>query len=165
MRYYLDLFTPETWAAFRKSGESISGFREKQRKTAERIEPGDIFLCYVVRVSRWCGVLEISSRSFTDTTPIFLEPDPFVIRFRVKPQITLDLEHSIPMLDEHVWSKVSFTQGIRRGAMGWAQFLNLRASLREINAADGKILREMLLSKLRNKNHILFLRQTNGVSD
>jgi len=43
MRYYLDLFTPETWAAFRKHGGTISGFREKQRQSAERIEPGDIF--------------------------------------------------------------------------------------------------------------------------
>jgi hypothetical protein len=43
MRYYLDLFTPETWAAFRKSGGGISGFREKQRKSAERIKSGDVF--------------------------------------------------------------------------------------------------------------------------
>jgi hypothetical protein len=114
MRYYLDLFTPETWAAFRKHGGEIRGFREKQRKSAERIEPGDIFLCYLVRVSRWCGVLQITSKSFTDTTPIFLNPDPFVVRFRVKPLITLDLEQSIPMLDESVWSQVSFTEGIKR---------------------------------------------------
>jgi hypothetical protein len=147
MRYYLDLFTPETWAAFRKNGGAISGFREKQRKSAERVKPGDIFLCYLVRVSRWCGVLEVTSNSFTDTTPIFLTPDPFVVRFRVKPKILLDLEQSIPMLDEQVWSAVSFTEGIKRGVVGWAQFLNLRASLREINPADGKILHELLVEQ------------------
>jgi EVE domain len=144
MRYYLDLFTPETWAAFRKNGSGISGFREKQRKTAERIEPGDVFLCYMVRLSRWCGVLEVTSKHFTDTKPIFSDPDPFVVRFQVKPLVQLDLEQSIPMLDEHVWSQVSFTEGIKRGVVGWAQFLNLRASLREINAADGKILQNLL---------------------
>jgi hypothetical protein len=147
MRYYLDLFTPETWAAFRKHGGGISGFREKQRKSAERIEPGDIFLCYLVRVSRWCGVLQIASKNFTDTTPIFLNPDPFVVRFRVQPLITLDLEQSIPMLDESVWSQVSFTEGIKRGVVGWAQFLNLRASLREIKSDDGKILHNMLVAQ------------------
>ena len=31
--------------------------------------------------------------------------------------------------------------------MGWAQFLNLRASLREINPADGKILEDMLVEQ------------------
>jgi hypothetical protein len=51
------------------------------------------------------------------------------------------------MLDEHVWSQVSFTKGIKRGVMGWAQFLNLRASLREINTADGKILHDMLIGQ------------------
>jgi hypothetical protein len=147
MRYYLDLFTPETWAAFRKHGGGISGFREKQRKSAERIEPGDIFLCYLVRVSRWCGVLQITSKNFTETTPIFSNPDPFVVRFRVQPLITLDLEQSIPMLDESVWSQVSFTEGIKRGVVGWAQFLNLRASLREINTDDGKILHNMLVAQ------------------
>jgi hypothetical protein len=45
------------------------------------------------------------------------------------------------------WSRVSFTEGVKRGVMGWAQFLNLRASLREINAADGKILHNMLIEQ------------------
>jgi hypothetical protein len=147
MHYYLDLFTPETWAAFKKNGSGISGFREKQRKSAERIKSGDIFLCYLVRVSRWCGVLEVTSNTFTDTSPIFSDPDPFVVRFKVKPLVTLELEQSIPMLDEHVWSQVSFTEGVKRGVVGWAQFLNLRASLREINAADGKILQDMLVEQ------------------
>jgi hypothetical protein len=94
--FYLDLFTPETWEGFKAHGASISGFREKQRKTAERIKVGDIFLCYVVRLSRWCGVLEVESPLFLDSTPIFSNPDPFVVRFRVKQIATLDFEHSIP---------------------------------------------------------------------
>jgi hypothetical protein len=147
MNYYLDLFTPETWAAFRNHGCEISGFRENQRKSAERIKPGDIFLCYLVRLSRWCGVLKITSGTFTDTAPIFSDPDPFVIRFRVKPLVTLDLEQSIPMLDEQIWSQLSLTEGIKRGVVGWAQFVNLRASLREINAHDGKILHDMLVEQ------------------
>lgn len=51
------------------------------------------------------------------------------------------------MLDESVWSQVSFTEGIKRGVVGWAQFLNLRASLREIKADDGKILHNMLVAQ------------------
>ena len=38
MRYYLDLFTPETWAAFRKHGGGISGFREKGMTNHLQIE-------------------------------------------------------------------------------------------------------------------------------
>jgi hypothetical protein len=146
--FYLDLFTPETWEGFKAHGASISGFREKQRKTAERIKVGDIFLCYVVRLSRWCGVLEVESPLFLDSTPIFSNPDPFVVRFRVKQIATLDFEHSIPILDSAVWSKLTLTKDIERGAPSWAQIANLRSSLRSISEADGQFLRELLTQQL-----------------
>src|SRR4051794_24182731 len=110
MNYYLNLFTPETWDAFRSHGATISGFRERQRKTADRLQAGDIFLCYLVRVSRWCGVLEITSSVFVDSTPIFADPDPFVLRFRVLPKVALNLDHSIPILEPSVWSALTITK-------------------------------------------------------
>src|SRR5215470_11264166 len=109
MSYFLDLFTPETWDAFRAHGAKISGFRERQRRSAERMKPGDIFLCYVVRLSRWCGVLEVESNYFMDSAPIFATPDPFIIRFHVKPRAILALEQSIPILEEEVWLRLSLT--------------------------------------------------------
>jgi hypothetical protein len=147
MAYYLDLFTPDTWAGFRRNGGTISGFRERQIKSAEKIKPGDIFLCYLVRVSRWCGVLKVTSTHFTDNTPIFSDPDPFTVRFRVEPLIVLDLEQSIPILDVEVWSQLALTKGVKRGVVGWAQFVNLRASLREINVPDGETLVELLTAQ------------------
>ena len=90
MAYFLDLFTPETWEGFRKHGSGISGFRERQRTTASRVKPGDVLLCYLVRLSRWCGALEVASPAFTDAAPIFSDPDPFVVRFHVKPLVLLE---------------------------------------------------------------------------
>jgi hypothetical protein len=55
------------------------------------------------------------------------------------------------MLDEQVWGRVSFTQGVKRGVVGWAQFLNLRASLREINPADGNILHNLLIEQAQKQ--------------
>ena len=64
MNYWLDLFTPFTWTRFRNHGEDISGFRHRQRKAAfERVKKGDLLLCYLVKVSRWCGVLEVASEA------------------------------------------------------------------------------------------------------
>jgi hypothetical protein len=80
MSYYLDLFTPETWAAFREHAAKVSGFREHQRKTADHVRPGDKFICDLVRLSRWCGILEVKSKAFVDSSPIFSDPDPFIIR-------------------------------------------------------------------------------------
>lgn len=144
MNYFLDLFTPETWDAFREHGAKISGFRERQRKSAERVRSGDIFLCYVVRLSRWCGVLEVESNSFMDSAPIFTDPDPFIIRFQVKPIVILALEQSIPILEEEVWSRLSLTKGIERGAVGWAQHAKLRASLKQMNDSDGRFIVDLL---------------------
>lgn len=144
MAFYLDLFTPETWSAFRARGGTISGFREKQRKSADKIKQGDIFLCYVVRLSRWSGVLEVVSPLFLDSTPYFTKPDPFVLRFKVRPIVSLELERSIPMLSDAVWSELSLTKDIEKGAPSWAQIANLRASLRQLNNADGQFLQDIL---------------------
>jgi hypothetical protein len=40
MRYWLYLFTPETWNAFRAHRSNVSGFRERQRRTAEGVQLG-----------------------------------------------------------------------------------------------------------------------------
>ena len=99
MAYWLDLFTPYTWGRFQEHGANISGFRPRQRKTAfGRVKQNDKFLCYLVKLSRWCGVLNVSSEAFEDAKPIFSdENDPFSIRFKVNPEILLDYERSIPI--------------------------------------------------------------------
>ncbi len=91
-RYFLDLFTPETWAAFCQNGADVSGFRQRQAGAASLIEPGDVFVCYLTRLSRWCGALTVRSAAFTDDTPIFADPDPFTVRFKVEALVLLPPE-------------------------------------------------------------------------
>jgi hypothetical protein len=55
MNYWLDLFTGTTWHEFLQAGANISGFRERQRETARRVQPGDILLCYLTGVMGWCA--------------------------------------------------------------------------------------------------------------
>ena len=53
---------------------------------AERVRPGDRFICYITKLSRWAGVLEVTSELFVDETPrFFVSDDPFVVRFKVRP--------------------------------------------------------------------------------
>jgi hypothetical protein len=100
------------------------------------VKPGDILLCYLVKLSRWCGSLEVKSDAFEDSTPIFAdENDPFPIRFKVTPQVMLDFEHAIPI--ENLWSELSFTNQLRFGSVGWAQAAKLRQSLISISNEDG----------------------------
>jgi hypothetical protein len=61
---------------------------------------GDILACYIVRLSRWSGLLKVASPAFMDTAPVFDNPDPFVWRFKVEPLVVLDLQHSIPIYND-----------------------------------------------------------------
>jgi hypothetical protein len=142
MTYWLDLFAPHTWERFQSHGASISGFRPRQRKTAfERVKQGDKFLCYLVKLSRWCGVLEVSSDAFEDMTPIFAdENDPYSIRFKVTPVVLLDFAHSIPIEVPALWEHMSFTKDIAAGSVGWAHSAGLGQSLVEIAKNDGELI-------------------------
>ena len=98
MTYYIDLFSPETYEAFTRSTQGLSGFRMRHKGMAERIKAGDVFACYVTRVSRWCGLLEIIEGPFIDNSPIFVpEDDPFVVRFKVRPKVWLPIDQSLPI--------------------------------------------------------------------
>ena len=94
--YWLDLFTGKTWEEFIAAGSNVSGFRESRWKTVQRISPGDYLLCYVTGVSRFIGVLEATSEPFQDDEPIWRDED-FPCRIRVKPIITVDKEHAVPV--------------------------------------------------------------------
>jgi EVE domain len=117
------LVHPLTWTRFRNHGADISGFRRRQRKAAvERVRKGDLLLCYLVKLSRWCGVLEVTSEAFEDHSPIFADTeDPFTIRFHVKPRTLLDFEKAIPIEQPELWDHLSFTRDIEVGSFGWAQ--------------------------------------------
>lgn len=144
MTYWLDLFTPRTWSAFRDHGGTISGFREGQRRSAQRVRCGDKFLCYIVGLSRWCGVLTVDSELFVSNEPYFEDPDPFTYRFKVRPELAFDFDEAVPIFEPHLWSKLSLTRDIPGRVPGWAQTANLRASLREIDPSDAKIIIEAL---------------------
>ena len=144
MGYFTDLFTPETWKGFRDHGAEVSGFRERQRTAAEHVSKGDILCCYLVKLSRWCGLLEVTSDIFIDATPIFSDPDPFVVRFKVRPIVLLDPELSIPIFDDALWPTLSITRELPKGVVGWAQFASMRNSLRPLTAADGDVLVKVL---------------------
>jgi hypothetical protein len=95
--YYTDLFSPETYEAFARSPRVISGFRLNQQPHAQRVKPGDKFVCYMTKLSRWYGVLEVQSACFLDETPLFYaSDDPFVVRFKTGPIVWLSKGMSLP---------------------------------------------------------------------
>lgn len=146
MAYYLDLFSPETYEIFTKSNRDISGFRVRQQNAASRIAVGDKLICYMTKLSRWVGVLEVMSECFRDDKPLFYETDdPFVIRFRVKPLAWLPKEKAIPIRDERVWGRLSFTRNYARDYPYWTG--KFRSSLNQLDEQDGRFLEELILAQ------------------
>ncbi|MBI5035480.1 MAG: EVE domain-containing protein [Chloroflexi bacterium] len=146
MGYYLDLFSPETYEAFSKSNQDISGFRPRQQHAASKIHPGDKLVCYMTKLSRWIGILEVTSECFRSDTPLFYEKDdPFVIRFKVKAIAWLSKEKSIPMRDERVWRKISFTRDYDLDYAYWTG--KFRNSLNRLEEEDGQFLEQFILKQ------------------
>lgn len=146
MAYYLDLFSPATYEAFSKSDRTISGFRPRQRAAAQRIKSGDRLVCYMTKLSRWIGILEVESGPFEDSTPIFYpDDDPFTIRFRVKPIHWLPLEKCVPIHEDEVWKQLSFTRDQSKNTSNWTG--KLRGSLVQLSAQDGRFLEQLLAAQ------------------
>ena len=149
MAYILDLFTPETWLAFCDKGATVTGFRERHRRLAsERVTQGDVFLCYLTRLSRWCGALQVNSEVYRDDSPIFEDPDPFTVRFKVKPIVVLDPESAIPIYDDKVWSQLTMTKQYMKRTSTWTGFF--RGSLNIIEEDDGRYLVDLLKNQQLN---------------
>jgi len=96
--YWLDLFTGTTWQQFLDAGGEVSGFREGRWKTVQKIKPGDVLLCYLTGLSRWVGLLEVTSEPFKDDAPIW-GPDEFPCRVRVRILSALTPETAVPVLE------------------------------------------------------------------
>jgi hypothetical protein len=147
--YYLNLFSPETYEAFSKSRCDVSGFRLRHQNAAARVKPGDRLICYMTRLSRWVGLLEVTSSWFKDETPIFYATeDPFVVRLKVKSLAWLAKEKAIPIHDDRVWNTLSFTHGHLKGSSQWTGAV--RTSLKQLNDADARFLEKFILTQASN---------------
>ena len=104
--YWLDLFTGTTWAEFLTAGGDVSGFRPSRRNSVRKIKVGDYLVCYLTGVSRFIGVLEVTSEPYTDPSPIWKD-EPFPERVRVKPVVILTPQTAVPVmeiLDRFTWA-------------------------------------------------------------
>jgi len=148
MAYYLDLFSPETYEAFSRSDRSVSGFRMRQRNVARRIKAGDKLMCYMTKLSRWVGLLQVVDGPFVEETPIFYpDSDPFIVRFHVRPLVWLPVDKAVPIHDDRVWNKLSFTRGQSTRSSSWTG--KLRGSLVQLDDADGAFLESLIQGQVK----------------
>ncbi len=150
MNYYTYLYSPETYESFTRSDRTLAGVRKNQEKAAKRLQVGDRLICYLTKVGRWAGVLEVTSAVFEDSTPRFVpSDDPFVIRFKVDTKVWLPIEKCVPIKERIVWDILSFTNvNHTTSGMGWTGVL--RRSLNRLKDEDGRYLEQLLISQSKD---------------
>jgi len=155
MDYVLNLFTPATWSAFLNHGADITGFSRTHLSRARNlVKPGDTFICYMVRLSRWCGALKVLEGPFEDDTPIFeKQNDPWVVRFRVEQLVSLSAEQAIPIRSDLIWHHLERTKAISLNSPSWPVRAGLQSSLVRINEVDGSYLLKCLREQRENPAH------------
>jgi len=95
-RFWLNLFTGSTWAAFRSQGAAVCGFSERWKKIAASIHAGDVLICYLTGVMRWVGALNVLNGPYRGSGPQWTTPS-FPVLFEVQPELLLDPEYGVPM--------------------------------------------------------------------
>ena len=66
MNYWLNLFSGKTWEEFLENGGGVSGFPLSMKNGSKKVNTGDRMICYVTKISRFIGVLEVLSESYED---------------------------------------------------------------------------------------------------
>jgi hypothetical protein len=138
------LFTGVTWHEFLKAGAAVSGFREGRRKTVQRIEPQDYLLCYLTGVSRFIGILEVTSEPYWDETPIWKD-ELFPCRVEVMVVASLTPDTAVPIFD--LKEQLSIFQNLKTPA-AWTG--HVRGSPKRWSTSDGTVVTDAVLEATRD---------------
>ncbi|MEL7626083.1 MAG: hypothetical protein AAGU15_04420 [Anaerolineaceae bacterium] len=149
MSYCLHLFSPFTYDEFLSAKKYIPGFRPGLLNAAKKLQPGDILVCYLTKVSRWVAALQVTGELYEDHSPRFATAkDPFVLRVRAMPLVLLDPRHGIPVKENIIWNNLSFTAGQSKEGSRWTG--PFRSSLRLLNEEDGAFLLSSLQAQAQD---------------
>jgi len=124
-------------------GFDVVGFKERRRRQAGEMEPGDEIFFYLTGVQAFGGSVRVRSNTFEDRSPIWPQggkrrPEDYPWRVEAEPMLILDEERFVPAVDlvdelEHCgrWPREHW-------------HLAFQGQLRTIGAADAELLRARL---------------------
>jgi len=95
-KYWVQVFTVQSWQQFLNTGAKVSGFRENRWGFVRDLKPGDYLLCYLSHVSRWVGILEVTAEPYLDNIRI-REGEINPCRAEVRVVTLLPAENGVPM--------------------------------------------------------------------
>lgn len=132
--YWLDLFTWKTWQEFLAAGASVSGFRQSRWGYVKQMKPGDYLLCYLVGISRFIAILEVTSPPYSDEATVIWSEDTFPARVHVKVELALDAAIAVPVHD--LLERFSWAHNLRTPQSWTGHFWGSPARMK---AVDGEL--------------------------
>lgn len=139
-KYYLALFNEETWDEFIDKGSSIYGTNLNKQARMGQIKNGDFLICYVTKLSRFVGLLEVTSKAYLDESPIW-KNDIYPVRVNVHPTYILEATNGIPISE--LKKELDMFINLKNPKVWGGFFLN---SLNTFQEHDTKI----IINKLKN---------------
>jgi hypothetical protein len=137
--------SPENYAVTRELGFTLIGMKERRRRMAEAMLPGDRIVLYLTRVKAFAGSMRLVSDMFEDRTPVWPgkpgNPDPYPWRFEAEPELVLDEwlpAEAVARRLEHVrkWPAENWT-------------LAFQGQLRTVSERDALVLMEAMGDRAR----------------
>lgn len=138
MKYWLNLYTWNTWQEFLKSGSNTTGFRESRWNSVKKIEPDDYLICYMTGISRYFAVQQVTSAPYKDETPIWNEAI-FPCRVDVEVKLALQPIHAVPV--KSLRNELSYFQNMKSPHSWTGSF---RSSPTEIAKDDALVILQSL---------------------
>ena len=137
----------ENFRATRERDFRLIGAKEKRRRIAERIEPGDEIVFYVTGVQAFGGVVRVTSEMFEDRRRVWPgkpgKADSYPWRFETEPVVVLDEDRFVPA--------VELVGGLEHAAKWPPEHWHLafQGQLRPVSANDGRLLRRRIRAAAR----------------
>jgi len=133
----------ENFQINRERGFDVLGFKERRRRQAESMRPGDEIIFYVTGVQEFGGIVRVASEMFEDRTPIWPQgkkkhPEDYPWRVDTEPVLICD-EESFLSAQEIVGD---LEHASKWPAEHW--HLAFQGQLRTISEADARLLHERL---------------------
>ena len=134
--------SPENYAATRERGFTLIGMKERRRRQAEQMVPGDRIVLYLTRVKAFGGSLLLTSDMFEDRAKVWPgkpgAADPYPWRFESRPEIVLDEAQWLPA--ERVVDRLE--HAAKWPAEHWT--LAFQGQLRTVSEHDSALLLEAM---------------------
>jgi hypothetical protein len=128
----------ENFRATRDRGFRLIGAKERRRRLAEQIEPGDRIVFYVTGVQAFGGIVRVTGEMHEDRAPVWPgkpgKRDPYPWRFETEPIAILDEEDFVPAA-----GLAGQLEHVRKWPADHWQ-LAFQGQLRTVSAADAEVL-------------------------